>query len=287
MLDNIGDLSKPVTILVEKISNAVGVLYEPRRIVKKAQAEAQAEVEANRIKAIGRLDLLTELEQRGLKRLIHQEGRKQANIEQITAQAINLLPEDAQVERLNEDWIAYFFKHCDTVSDQEMQSLWAKLLSGEAARPGRFSKRTINAVSSINKMEAALFTALCQFNWAWGEPSDFGPLIYDFEDQIYAQQGINFLSLNELDSMGLITFGVTGFEQLKLSKQMEFSYFDHHAVINFPKNDDNRMNIGVVMLTLVGKELAPISGAAPNTEFFQHIIDHWKNQRLDVSLPTP
>ena len=36
------DLTKPVTALVEKIASGVGVLYEPRRIVLKAKADAEA-----------------------------------------------------------------------------------------------------------------------------------------------------------------------------------------------------------------------------------------------------
>ena len=40
---SLGDLAKPATVLIEKVSNAVGVLYEPRRIKKKAEAEAEAE----------------------------------------------------------------------------------------------------------------------------------------------------------------------------------------------------------------------------------------------------
>jgi regulator of protease activity HflC (stomatin/prohibitin superfamily) len=39
---NIGDLAKPATVLIEKVSNAVGVLYEPKKIINKAKAEAEA-----------------------------------------------------------------------------------------------------------------------------------------------------------------------------------------------------------------------------------------------------
>ena len=41
---NLGDLAKPATSLIEKISDAAGVLYEPARIRKKAEAEADAEI---------------------------------------------------------------------------------------------------------------------------------------------------------------------------------------------------------------------------------------------------
>ncbi len=130
-LINLGDLSKPATVLVEKVCNAVGIIYEPVHIKRKARAEA----DADKIKALARLEL-SEIEHRAVERLVHQEARKQENIEQITAQAAAALPENANVQNLDEDWVAHFFKQCDTVSDKEMQSLWARLLSGEATAPG-------------------------------------------------------------------------------------------------------------------------------------------------------
>ncbi len=51
-LINLGDLSKPASILIEKISNAVGILYEPHRIRKKAEGE----VDAEKIKALASID---------------------------------------------------------------------------------------------------------------------------------------------------------------------------------------------------------------------------------------
>jgi hypothetical protein len=42
-LINIGELSKPATVLIEKISDAVGGIFKPYQIVRIAKAEAQAE----------------------------------------------------------------------------------------------------------------------------------------------------------------------------------------------------------------------------------------------------
>ncbi len=115
---NFGDLAKPATVLIEKVSNAVGVLYEPRRIRKKAEAEAEAE----KIKALAGIEL-NEIQQRGIERFVQQEARKQANVESITAQAASQLDASAKTENLEEDWIAHFFDKCDKVSDEDMQSL--------------------------------------------------------------------------------------------------------------------------------------------------------------------
>lgn len=279
MLDNIGDLSKPVTMLIEKVSNAVGVLYEPTRL----RRIARAEVDAEKIKTAGRLGLLSDLQQRGLDRFIYQEGRKQANIESITAQAVELLPRDAEVEELEEDWVAHFFKQCDTVSDKEMQSLWAKLLSGEAARPGTFSKRTVNLVSSLDKKGASLFTALCNFNWTLGDKSDFGPLVYKIDDTVYRAYGINYASLMELDSIGLITLEPGGVHICELPRLVECSYFNKSVTVEFREaSNRNCIIAGCALLTTAGRELAPISGSKPSEEFFEYIINFWKNKGLKL-----
>ena len=43
-LINLGDLAKPIDTLIHKISDATGVLYEPTRIRRKAEAESDAAI---------------------------------------------------------------------------------------------------------------------------------------------------------------------------------------------------------------------------------------------------
>jgi hypothetical protein len=40
---NLGDLAKPATVLVEKISDAIGGIFKPYQIRRIAQAEGEAE----------------------------------------------------------------------------------------------------------------------------------------------------------------------------------------------------------------------------------------------------
>lgn len=270
-LINLGDISKPVTVLIEKVTNAVGVLYEPRRIKNRAEAEAQAD----KIKALASIEL-NEIQQRGIDRLVQQEARKQENIESITAQAARALEEDAKVEELEEDWVAHFFKQCDMVSDKEMQSLWSRLLSGEATRPGTFSKRTVDFVASMDKKDAKLFAELCQFCWFAG---DFIPLVLDVNDDVFKDKGINFGSLKHLDAIGLISFEFnSGFRRMGFQKCGQILYFDILTLIEFDKDIDNEIKTGKVLLTQAGQELALICGAQKNNEFYEYIIDKWHKQ---------
>jgi hypothetical protein len=206
---NLGELTKPATVLIEKISEAIGGIFRPYQIRRIAEAEAQA----SSIKAISQIEI-TELQRRALYRFFSEEAKKQQNIESITAKALPELAEAATPERVEDDWITNFFDKCRLISDEEMQMLWSRVLAGEASSPGRYSKRTVSILSSLDKSDAALFTKLCSFTWDMGE---FVPVVFDAQDTIYTGAGINFVTLKHLDEIGLISFeSFTGYQRTKL-----------------------------------------------------------------------
>lgn len=271
-----GELTKPVALFVKKVSNAIGVVFEPTQIKRKAKAEA----EAKKITAIANIEI-NEIEQRAVNRLIGQIARKQKNIEQITTQAAAALPLEANVKDLDEDWVAHFFEQCENVSDTEMQTIWAKLLSGEATNPGAYSKRTVNFVSTLDKKDAELFTKLCEFVCDFGVPT---VLIYNSQNEIYNKNGINFNVLKHLDSLGLISFeSLSGYERQKLPKKFTLYYYGRLTEIECPDDSDNKIKIGNVLLTNLGRELLNISGSKPNEDFYEYMCNQLSVQGLVLS----
>jgi len=190
-LANIGELSRPATVLIEKISDAVGGVFKPYQIVRVARAEAEAE----RIRAESQIQT-TDLHRRAFHRFLEEEAKKQKNIEEITRQALPQLDDKSKPEQVEDDWITNFFDKCRLISDSEMQTLWSRVLAGEANSPGSYSKRTVDFLSSLDKTDAQLFTNLCKFCWVMG---GVVPLIYDVRAEIYDKWRINFKSLKHLD----------------------------------------------------------------------------------------
>jgi Protein of unknown function (DUF2806) len=277
---SLGDLTKPATVLIEKISDAVGGIFQPYQIKRLAKAE----VEAGIIRAQGEIQV-TDLQRRAMHRFIAEEGKKQENIESITSQAIPLLEDKSEPQQMNDDWIANFFDKCRIVSDEEMQRLWARVLAGEANSPGTFTKRTVNFLGSLDKIDASLFTKLCGFAWTVG---GLTTLIYDEKDAIYANAGINFSILSHLDDIGFISFGtLTGFKWMELPKRVLVSYFDQPIIIEFEKDEANEIETGKVLLTQVGQQLAPICGAEPVPEFLGYVLNRWSKKALKLSSPYP
>ena len=195
-LVNLGELSKPATVLIEKISKLVEGIAAPFQIRRVAKAEAEAAV----IKAQSQIEI-TDLQRRAVQRWIGEETRHQKNMEDITAESIPHLSDDANPDAMDDDWIANFFDKCRIISDKEMQSLWSRVLAGEANTPGTYSKRTVNFVSELDKNDANLFTKLCRFCWNIGY---MVPLVFNFEAEIYNRNGIDFDALRHLEGIGVL-----------------------------------------------------------------------------------
>ena len=266
---NLGKLSKSANTLLKKISNAAGVLFEPYQIKRVAKAKA----EAARIGAQSEIEI-TDLHRRAARRWIEEEAQRQKNIEDITAKALPQLDENARPDSIEDDWIVNFFDKSRIVSGSEMQNLWSRVLAGEANSPGTYSKRTVNFLSDLEKNEALLFTELCGFGWLIG---NIVPLVFDVKAEIYNKSGINFNALSHLDSIGLVQFhSLTGFNRLKLPQEIVLHYYGRPLRLNLPKDVDNELEIGKVLLTRIGQELAPICGSKPVTGFWEYVKEKWK-----------
>jgi Protein of unknown function (DUF2806) len=279
---NLGDISKPAVVLIEKISDAVGGLWKPTQIRRLASAEA----DANRIKAIADIEI-TELQQRALQRFVLEEAKKQENIESITKKALLYLKEDAEPANIEDDWIVNVFEKCRLISDEQMQLLWAKILAGEANSPGRYSKNTIRILDSFDKSDAILFSTLCRFSWSIDD-EDVIVLIYDTQSPIYTDFGINFMTLEHLDAIGLIRFNsASAYQLLQLPKQICTSYHQTKIYIDFPLEQNNNLMVGKIMLTKTARELASICVSEHIPDLLEYILGFWRDQGLIVSSPYP
>ena len=282
-IENVFGLSEPARELIEKISNAIGILYEPRHIKKLAQAKADAELTETE----GQIKI-NELQQRAMLRFVSEETKKQENIESITSKSIPLIEDSSKPDEIDDDWIVNFFDECRNISDENMQQLWAKILAGEANGPGTYSKRTVDLLGSMGPQDANLFTSLCSFIWSVGD--ELAPLIYDHKAEIYNHHNIKFSSLSHLDAIGLIRVDFTAGYILSVSgshRILQANYFDTSIVAR--KNKHNHKNdfsveIGHAMLTRSGYELTRICNTKPVNGFVDYVLENWKTQGLKTNI---
>jgi hypothetical protein len=272
-LINLGELAKPATVLIEKISDAVGGVFKPYQIVRVAKADAAA----NQIRTEAQIQI-TDLQRRAMYRFLEEEAKKQSNIEDITQKALPHLRQDSTPQDIEDDWITNFFDKSRIISDSDMQQLWSRVLAGEANSPRSFSRRTVNLLSDLEKRDAELFATLCGFGWIMG---DIVPLVFDSQDEIYNQHGINFSTLLHLESLGLIQFNnLSGFVFQKINKLGTASYYGTVVNLTFPNDKDNNFEVGKVLFTKAGQELAHVCDSKPIDGFFDFVCKHWERQSL-------
>jgi len=266
---NLGELSKPATVLVEKISEAIGGVFKPYQVIRVARAEA----EADKIRAAAEIEV-SDLHRRAMHRFLSEEGVKQQNIESITAKALPLLGTTARPDEMERDWITTFFDKSRLVSDEEMQGLWARVLAGEATSPGSFLKRTVDFLASLDKDEARLFETFCSFSA--NMDNELIPLVFEIQNELYNDADINFATLTHLDAIGLIRFdSVTGFTKIELPKRLTVSYFGQKLHLEFHNEADNQLRVGVAIFTVVGSQLASICRANSRPNFFEYLQKRW------------
>ena len=273
---NLEGLSETGNRLIKTIRDVVGMVYRPRQIVKLAEALSKAD------QLLASNPQAKDLLGRTVERWFTEEVRDQENMESVRSKALPHVTENAKPDSMNRDWITNFFNKCRMVSEDEAQELWARILAGEANAPGSFSKRTVNAIEDLDKTEANLFTNLCGFlcDLHYSPNSTLSvPVVFNRNDEIYNQNGINLGTLIQLDSIGFI----------KLSQDPDLpftrgyapphvSYFDRQFTMSEPSPQLSRKELrtGQVELTTIGQELAPICGSKPLAGFFEYLTNQWK-----------
>jgi len=288
----IGQLAKPVEKLIEKVAGAAGVLYEPTRIRRKAQAEAEArEIEVRSMISTDRLLTQAQIEnrelaKRALTRFVQEETRAQQNMEDVLEGATKYLKEDAEPEKMEDDWVTHFFNKCRGVSNKEMQDLWSKVLAGEANYAGSFSKRTVEFISTVSKSEAEAFTRLCHHTWTI--QSRAVPLVLDWSSGICKTNGINFDILTNLDSLGLIHFNnITGYVLQELPIFVLASYFDDVFQLTIPNDKKRQLEIGRVLFSSMGLELLSVTQCTRVEGIVEQVLGYWAKQGYVAACPWP
>lgn len=281
-LINIGELSKPATVLVEKVSAAIGVLYEPHRIRREAEANADAAL----VEAKSRIQI-GELERRALTRFVEEQTREQKNIEDITSKALPNLNPQSDPSGMDEDWISDFFGKCRRVSNKEMQTLWASLLAGEANKPGSVSKRTVDFVAAMDRSDAEIFNRVCRFSCN----SLNDTLIFDTSHQILQDNQLTWADLSHLETIGLIKLGtLAGFTRTISRKVFRVVLAGETLDLTIQegngKNGKWHFSSGMVLLTKIGHELRGFVNFEPAKGFYDFCVESWTKE-MDCVLSSP
>ncbi len=211
-------VTKSVAKLLGTVSDQIGLFLEPIHIRRKSHAEAvalkaeataKAEVSVIEIESKINIENITDRTAESVRK---RDEKRQKNKEAIIKKAADEMPEHASDEAVDEDWIAQFFESCQDVSNEQMQSVWARLLAGEVAKPGSFSRRSLALIKVMSKADADLFTRFC--STVWQTPNDLLSVLSlwsSLEAEIIDYFNLKFVDLAHLDALGVIRYDTAGY----------------------------------------------------------------------------
>jgi hypothetical protein len=144
--------------------------------------------------------------------------REQVNLDQISREAARQLnaqensavtsnePEPAAI---NDDWLNNFEKEASQKSTEEMQAMFARILSGEIRKPSTYSIKTVKLLGQLDTRAAGLFRKLCSLSISLRIPGRIlDARVVALEGNAGSNSlrdyGLSFDNLNVLHEYGLI-----------------------------------------------------------------------------------
>lgn len=182
-----------------------------------------------------------------------QERKRLANVRSVvTYSAEELHGRDVQNHDPDPDWTARFFDSVQDVSSEDMQKIWARILSGEVENPGRTSLRTLDTLRNMTKRDAEMFSDACSFVFREGEMYFILQRIPDEYD------ALRHTKLLHLQDCGLIFIGPTAYHT---SDEATSKLVYQSLLLQISRNTKahSRFEISISTLTTAGAELYRIS----------------------------
>lgn len=298
-------LKEPIVKLIEVCAKGIGILYQPTHVRRMANAHLEEvklmygglverpgipmkyENENIVIDATSSQELIArqELILRAQNRISYQEEQKQRNIESVITHAYADLEGEETVskESVDNDWIIRFFDFASGISNEEMQILWGKILSGEIKEPGSFSFRTLDILRNLSNDEARAFSEMA--NYVLVGRNQF--FIFD-DSYARSSKSISFSDILILDEAGLIMRGSLSFKfTVNVNKVQESLQYGDNVILA-KNNSINKVPIPVELpcytLTKAGRDIYSIVKKDFREDYMKNLAAYLRMQNVTMML---
>lgn len=290
-------LVSPIKKLIDEVSGAIGKVYEPRHVRKMTDAKAyEIKTISETVRNNSDIPIVynstgisidtrnyEEIAKRASSRLAYQEIRKQQNIENVVDNAYEELKNVEKVsnEPVDPDWMIRFFNSIEDISDEKMQKIWGRILSGEIKNPNSYSYRTLETLKNMTQKEAEHFQLLASLALQCSS----GNFILS-DDELMNKYDVKFSYILELIECGLINTQVLNLKVKLSNKQMEG--INNSKIIGIIKGKEENLkefSISVYAFTGSGCQLLKAIHPEKNSNYILDCLKLIKktNQDFDIS----
>lgn len=218
------------------------------------------------------------LAQRAERRIQMQLERQQQNLERIMALALEYCPEYVSTQDIDPDWFQQFCDLTLDISNFSMQQLWAKILAGEIASPGKFSLKTLHTLKRMSFKEALALqqaanlscrtrqdpTARIYFGYSH-RPSLWRVLTGRSRAVLNLNQfGLSYTQILSLIDIGLLHSSEIESGELPIGQALNWQY-QHLNIIGTISSKN--VVLQYYKYTASGAELLPLLSTQPNQQY--------------------
>lgn len=187
-------------------------------------------------------------------------------------------PTDAPI---SDDWLLRWRDCAASVSSEELQSIWGKVLAGEVKSPGRYSLRTLEFLRNLSQEEAKAIERI--------SPFVVSGVIFRGNDSILTNEGIKFGDLLLLQELGMLA----GVDSLGL--QISWLSTDttsfvraltcHGKLLLITAPDTNKsLSLKVCTVTAIGKQVLQLGTFQANEKMLRAMGEAIKALGFDVQV---
>ena len=187
---------------------------------------------------------------------IAQEMRAEVNVSKALLNAEAELEDDPQTppeRNVDDDWLFRWRDAASTVSSEELQLLWGRMVAGEIKSPGSFSLRTLEFLKNLSHEEALQIAKLSPFVID-------NEVIFLGNKKLLDSEGITLLFLLNLQDLGVVS-GVeaTGLEMMlpsRVTETFERGLVSYNRVLVVTHEDAGKnIHLKICKLTLLGQQV--------------------------------
>ena len=249
-------------------------------IIADAQAEARQYLLPSNDQISGTLEI-----ERGdvFQRIKYQEQKRLANIGSVVTQAASDIDgKEVADHDPDPDWTARFFDSVQDISSSDMQTIWAKILSGEVESPGRTSLRTLDTLRNMTREEAEIFRNACDFviesNFLFhkeGGLSKQSELSFDT---------INYRNIHRLQDCNLLSAesGLTRIFKIEKDNNIVLEYQSDGILITNKSGSTISLRFPALRLTSAGENLYGFVQCSPQMEYLQSIGEFLNREKCEL-----
>ena len=227
-------------------------------------------------------DLRREQDCRELERAIN----LRETITMAEAEASSVADENVSGQPVDPDWFSRWRVNAEEIRDDQMRRLWARILSGEAERPGRFSLHALDFMRRLSKDDAALIEKMAPFVSGRDLIHDMSALRGRHLDPILTNSGLGLDKLLELQDLGVMS----GVGASDLYNQWSwppgetcFLRFWNKALA-FHSSQSSVLRLPTYGITKIGAELMSLGTFRANDEYITALGQLIVQRGFDVTL---